>query len=251
MPFSQKLLCLVLAGLLIPVCLFAGIPIPVYNIDLPTAGILENGEYHLYGRLGPQSSILTGLRVGFRSVFQVGTSFGMQRLFDRGDVDVNDRIGFQVRVRLLEEYIAPALAVGFDSQGRGFFHEKEERYDRKSRGFYFVLSKNYDLAVGELSIHGGANYSMEDNDDNDPDIFFGSEWRIFQPLAFLLDADAALNDNVDGGAFGKGGIYLDGAIRLDYGEKLSFMFIFRDLGSNFRPAPGVGREFEISFWDSF
>lgn len=224
---------------------------PIYIIDHPTAGLLDSGAYHFYGRLGPESSIITGLRIGFRGVFQIGASFGMQRLFDRGKVYLNDKVGFLFRVRLLEEYIAPALALGFDSQGSGFYHSEEDRYDRKSPGFYVVLSKNYSLSLGQLSLHGGANYSTEDKDENDPNLFFAVDWSVFDRLSFLLDTDAALNDNARGGRFGGGGVYLDAAVRLRYGDGLSLMVVFRDLTSNFRPERGVGREFEIAFWDSF
>lgn len=244
---------LVCCGLLclLPAALAAGLPVPVYNVDHPTAGLLEHGEYLFTGRVGPESSILVGVRIGFKSVVQIGTSFGVQKVFDRGDVDVNDKIGFQLRLRLIEESLAPALAVGFDSQGRGFYREDEKRYDRKSPGFYLVLSKNYISPVGEFSLHGGMNYSTEDRDDNDPNLFACGDWRLIEQLSLLLDVDTALNDNVDGGNFGKGGIYMDGAIRLDYGESLTFMLIFRDLTGNFGLTSGVGRELEISYWDSF
>jgi hypothetical protein len=217
---------------------FAGRSEPLYVIDHPTAGLLGNGEYLFSGRIGPQS-------------FQVGTSFGMQKLFDRGDVDVNDKIGFQFRLRLLEEYATPALAVGFDSQGKGFYHAQEKRYDRKSPGFYVVLSKNYTTLLGQVALHGGMNYSTENKDDDDPDLFFGTDWALLDQLSVLFDFDAAFNDNVDAGNFGKGSIYVDAGVRMHYAESLSLMFIFRDLTSNFRPAAGVGRELEIAFWDSF
>jgi len=225
--------------------------LPIYVIDHPTAGILENGEYQLAGRLGPNSSVLMGLAVGFKGVFHVGVSFGMQRVFDRGSVEVNDQVGFKVKVRLLEEGVGPALAVGFNSQGQGFYHKDLERYDRKSPGFYAVLSKNYLVPVGEMTVHGGANYSTESKDDDDPDLFLALEWRPVERFGLLLDGDAALNDNVEGGAFGRGGIYLDAALRVDYGQSLSLMLIFRDLTGNFRPYRKVGRELELSLWDSF
>ena len=107
---------------------------PVYVIDSPTAGILADGEYSFQGRLGPESSILLGLRVGFANRLHVGVSFGMQRVFERGDLEFNDKIGFQIRIRLLEELDTPALAIGFNSQGVGLYHEDAERYDRKAAG---------------------------------------------------------------------------------------------------------------------
>ncbi len=224
---------------------------PLYTVDHPTAGLLQNGEYHFQGRLGPESSILIGLRIGFRDIFQIGASFGMQRVFERGDVDVNDRLGFRIRVRLLQEEATPALAIGFDSQGQGFYHEGLKRYDRKSPGFYGVLSKNYLLALGCLSMHGGINVSTEREDDNDPNLFLSADWEIVNGFAILLDADAALNDNKKGGRFGQGGIYLDAAMRINYGENLFLMLVFRDLTGNFDDVNSVGREFEIGYVSSF
>ncbi|MFH1755584.1 MAG: hypothetical protein ABIA59_07750 [Candidatus Latescibacterota bacterium] len=224
---------------------------PLYAIDHPTAGLLQNGEYHLQGRLGPESSILLGARIGFRNLFHIGISFGMQRVFERGDVDLNDRIGFRFRLRLLEEEDTPAIAIGFDSQGQGFYHEALERYDRKSPGFYAVLSKNYFLALGYFSIHGGVNFSTERKDDDDVNLFVAADWEPVEGFAIVLDADAALNDNNEDGGFGNGGIYLDAGLRFDYGDNLSFMLIFRDLTGNFQDTKQVGREFEIVFVDTF
>jgi hypothetical protein len=223
----------------------------LYGIDHPTAGLLQNGEYHLQGRLGPESSILLGLRIGFRNIFHIGLSFGMQRVFERGDVDLNDHVGFRCRLRLLQEEETPALAIGFDSQGQGFYREERERYDRKSPGFYAVMSKNYIVALGFFAFHGGINYSTERKDDDDLNFFASADWEPVEGFAILLDADAALNDNNNGDGFGEGGVYLDAGLRLDYGDNLSMMLIFRDLTGNFHSSNQVGREFEIVFVDTF
>jgi hypothetical protein len=246
---------------IIMTCLFvwvAGVPNsraqPVehmYTIDHPTAGLLEHGSYEISGRVGPESSFLLGIRIGFRNLFQVGMAFGMQRVFDRGRIEANDVVGIRFRIRLLEETIAPALAIGFDSQGQGMYHKDLERYDRKSPGLYAVLSKNYALQVGEMSLHGGVSWSTEREDDDDPDFFVAAEWRLEERLAFLIDADAALNDKNNKDAFGRGGIYLDGAIRWTYDHSLSMMLIFRDLSGNFAPDRRVGREFDIALIDYF
>ncbi|MEE9269330.1 MAG: hypothetical protein V3V49_03630 [Candidatus Krumholzibacteria bacterium] len=225
----------------------------IYIIDKPTAGILNDGAYLLRARLGPESSFLASIRIGFRERFQIGTSFGMQRIFERGDPEFNNQVGFQVRLRLLDELEAPALAVGFDSQGLGEYHAADdlERYDRKSPGFYVVLSKNYALVAGELSAHGGVSWSTEREDDGDPNVFAGADWLLFEHLSFLLDVDAALNDDTDNPDFGRGGIYIDAGIRWFYGESLVMTLIFRDLSGNFGRSRSVGREFELALIDFF
>ena len=191
------------------------------------------------------------LTIGFLNRLQVGASFGMQQIFERAPIEFNDKVGFQARFRVLEETKKPAFAIGYDSQGDGMYHEDSGRYDRKSFGFYGVLSKNFGLPLGQLSTHGGINISAERDDDNDPNIFAGFDWEIFSGFSALLDLDAALNDNADNGQFGSGKAYVDFALRVIYGENLGMMLIFTDLTKNFTGASRSGREFEIAFVSSF
>ncbi|MEJ2720325.1 MAG: hypothetical protein P8181_04195 [bacterium] len=224
---------------------------PLYIIYHPTAGLLPHGSYLIRGIAGGESSFMGQLGVGFKDIFQVGASFGMQNLLGTGSPDLNDKIGLQARVRLIQETDAPALAVGFNSQGQGRYHEDLERYDRKSTGFYVVLSKNWIFGLGDISAHGGISLTTEREDDNDPDLFVGADWTILKRLAFILDIDTALNDNSKGSGFGQGGIYVDAAIRWFYGETLLMTLIFQDLTGNFGTSRKVGREFEIAFVHSF
>lgn len=247
-----RLSVLVAGLLLLPAALYAGTEEPLYAVDSPTAGILGHGEYHVRGRIGPESSILLGARLGLFGRVQIGASFGMQRVLERDDISVNDQVGFQVRVRVLEEHGTPAVALGFDSQGQGRFDEDIDRYQRKSPGFYAVLSKNWAIPVGEFSLHGGAEYSLE-NDDGDDQLtaFAASEWLVFRNVGLVLDGNGAFNDNREGNGFGAGGVYLDGAVRVNYGVSLSMMLIFRDLTGNYEPNDKVAREFELALVNSF
>ncbi|MDH3215615.1 MAG: hypothetical protein OEN01_04880 [Candidatus Krumholzibacteria bacterium] len=229
----------------------AQLPQPVYVIDKPTAGILPNGSYLLRGRAGPESSFLLGVYVGFREVIQIGASFGMQNVFDHGTPAVNDYPGFTVRARLLQETNIPALAIGFDSQGWGVYHEDLERYDRKSPGLYAVVSKNYALLLGELSLHGGISWSTERKFDRDPNVFGAGEWTVFERLSVLLGLDTALNDDAQIHSFGQGGVYLDAGVAWHAGETVRVSLVFSDLTGNFGPARGVGREFEFALIQSF
>jgi hypothetical protein len=225
-----------------------GVEEPIYAIDSPTAGILGHREYHVRGRVGPQSSFLVAARLGLFHRIQVGVSFGVQHVFERDDVTANDHIGLQVRLRVLDEFITPAVAVGFDSQGTGVYDGALERYERKSPGFYGVLSKNWRVLLTDLSLHGGVNYSLETTDGDDELSAFGAaEWILIGGLSLVLDVNAALNDNTKDGRFGGDGGYLDGAVRLNYGESISLMLIFRDLSGNFETDREVSREFEFAF----
>jgi hypothetical protein len=230
----------------------AGMGEPIYLVESPTAGLLSHGEYHIQGRIGPESSVLLAFRVGIKNRVHLGVSFGMQNLFSYEQVELNDRPGFQFRVRLLEEDDRrPGLALGFNSQGTGAWNDADERYDRKSKGFYVVLSRNWKIPVGHFSIHGGLNYSLENEDQDNANAFVGIDWEAVSGLDFILDLDGAFNDNRDDGRYGGGGVYLDGAIRVTYGENLQLMLVFKDLTKNYTPERRIGREFEIAFVDFF
>lgn len=249
--FGSRSVPAVLALLAMATPAAAGLEQPIYIIDSPTAGLLGHGEYRIQGRIGPESSILLGLRVGLKQVVHLGISFGMQRVFERADISVNDKVGVQARLRLLQEGAGPALALGFNNQGVGRYDEDLERYERKSKGFYGVVSKNWKVIVGQLSLHGGVNYSTETRDEKSVNLFAGGDWEIVPGLAILVDWDAGLDDREENGVYGRGRSYLDAAVRVTYGANLSMMLTFRDLTGNYEPSKHVWREFEIAFVDVF
>ena len=82
-------------------------------------------------------------------------------------------------------------------------------------------------------------------------VFASADWEAVTGLEFILDFDGAFNDNLDDGRYGGGGVYIDGGIRVTYGEKLQMMLIFKDLTRNYTPERRIGREFEIAFVDFF
>ena len=88
-------------------------------------------------------------------------------------------VEFRARLRIIEESFAlPGVAVGFDSQGFGYYDETTERYQVKSKGFYAVASKHYAF-LGMMAFHGGVNYSLEDGDGEDAiNLFFGDKIAI-------------------------------------------------------------------------
>jgi len=222
-------------------------------VDSPTAGVLPHGGYLIYGSIGPESSILAGMGVGFFDRVMLGASFGIQNFIGDGDVVVNDRPGFELRIRLIEESEArPAFALGIDTQGEDAYLEDEERYERKSKGFYAVVSRNYRL-IEDFSIHGGVNYSLESRDEEGVNVFGGFALEIFKGFSILLDYNAALDDNDADVAThrtrGRG--YLDSGLRFDYRDSLRFKVFFKDLLDNYIPESGVERSIEVFYVGSF
>lgn len=224
-----------------------------YLVDSPTAGILPHGGYMFYGGVGPSNSLLAGTMIGFYDRLMLGVSFGLQKFVGRGPIDLNEKPGFQVRFRLLEEDTGrPALTVGLDTQGEDAYVDSHQRYERKSKGFFAVLSKNYKL-ISDFSIHAGINYSLERRDESGMNIFGGMAVELFRGFSLIADYNAALDDNDSSvptcRTRGRG--YLDTGIRFDYMDNLRIKLLFKDLLGNYIPEDGVARSIEIFYFNYF
>lgn len=225
----------------------------IYIVDSPTAGILPHGGYIMHGSIGPSSSLLFGVKIGFHDRLMLGASFGIQNFVGRGEIEINDKPGFEIRLRVIEEeVIGPALAIGIDTQGEDIYLDDLERYERKSRGFYAVISRNYRL-IRDFSLHGGANYSLEREDEEGVNIFAGATLELLPGFHILLDYNAAIDDddadNLEARTRGRG--YLDAGLRFDYRENLRIKLNFKDLLDNYIPESGIARSFELFYVNYF
>ncbi len=231
---------------------------PLDLIDSPTASILPHGAYDMNLKLYAEGGVLSGIRVGLLDRIMFGFTFGGLNVLGTGAPDWNPRVEFEFRGSLLaESYLGPAVALGFNSQGFGFYSGGFNRYQVKSKGFYCVATKHF-LMLGELGINGGINYSLErDDDDEELDLFFGLRKSISPNLDLITDYDVALNDNSDHIGFGEGKGYLSGGLLWRVSENYSMSFEFRNLlenhegGSEVKDLGEWSREIRINYVDFF
>jgi len=222
-------------------------------VESPTAGIIPHGSYMYEGSVGPSNSLLFGCDVGFRERLMIGVSFGLQNFIGRGDIHNNDRPGIRMRLRLVEEIIGgPALAVGINTQGQDRWLNDNERYERKSKGFYAVLSKSYYM-LRQFSLHCGVNYTLERKYERGPDFFGGLTVEALSGIVLLVEYSGAFDDDNTNlsSCLTEGRGYLDTGIRIDYKENLRIRFLFKDLLDNFTTSPGIARSVEISYVNYF
>jgi hypothetical protein len=163
---------------------------------------------------------------------------------------MNPLPGVKAKLRLVNETaMTPAIAVGFDSQGKEVYLDSLKRYTIKSTGFYAVASKNYEL-IGHLSLHGGLNFSMETRDgDKDMNLFIGAEKSLGDIFSVLAEYDFAVNDNSDRVGQGRG--YFNLGFRLSAGEGLVIGFDLKNVTQNQRNVKIANRVLQIEFVSSF
>jgi len=201
-------------------------------IDMPTAGILEKGFAGVVIDVMPNGVVITQVEAGAFDNFSFGISYGGSNVIGTGNVDWYNYPGIYAKFRFIDEArMMPAIAVGFDSQGKGVYDEELNRYQIKSPGFYVTTSKNFEL-LGYLSIHGVINYTLErDDKDKDLNLAFGVEKTIGGSVSFYAEYDFALNDN-NPLSLGAGKGYLNAGVRWSIAQGFTLGLDLRDLLNN-------------------
>jgi hypothetical protein len=224
-------------------------------VDCPTAGLLPRGSFDVDLRLFPGGGALGAISVGLTDRLLLGVSYGGEKIISDEKVEWFPQPGVSVRYRLIEENFAlPALALGFDSQGYGAYVETDSlaRYEVKSKGFYWVASKNYRILGTPMGLHLGANYSLEDDDgDDEPSVFLGLDKSFNEEFEVAVEYDFAFNDDKKLSNFGKGNGYLDLALRWSFGDRLTLEFDFMNLTENRRHVEYLSRQVRIVYLEYF
>jgi hypothetical protein len=226
---------------------------PTMIIDKPTAGMLHRGSYALNGSFFEQGGVLFGVSVGLLDRFNFGISYGGTNILGADKPVMNPYPGVNVKLRILDESASsPALALGFDWQGRGVYVEDLKRYTIKSPGFYVVLSQNFALA-GNFSLHGGLNLSTEGEDgDKDLNVFVGAEKSLGKDISLLAEYDAGLNDN-SANALGRnrGRGYFNMGLRWSWGRGLVLGLDLKDIFKNQQDITVGNRTIQIEYVGNF
>ena len=247
-------------------------PYPPLNlVSIPTAGTLPRGSFTLESLIIKNGGIVPRLSVGFTDNFTVGVSYGVQNLIGDTKPSINKTTPeVQIKYRIFDESEKmPALVYGLDTQGRGEFHKQDSilsisgksdstrtlnRYDQKAWGMYIVFSKNWNL-MGNLGMHAGISKSLSENDDGDKDlnVFFGFDKELNRSFSFLVEYDAALNDDdhtLNDITFGRGRGYLNAGIRWAISSNLMLEININDINQN-TEAEYTNREIKIMYSESF
>jgi len=177
---------------------------PIRLVNQHTAGVLPRANYSFETRIFasgdsaiPGNGLCAGIAVGITDRLNIGISYGGDGIIGRGPARPNPYPGAFIKYRIVEEnYILPAMALGYDHQGSGGIQNGDYKgFVYKSPGFFFSLSKSYLLfQTVQLGFHGGVNYSLEElNKVKWPDCFAGLDLNINEELALAGEYDFALN----------------------------------------------------------
>jgi len=201
-------------------------------IDMQTAGILEKGYVGVGIDVLPKGILISAIEVGVFNNFSFGISYGALNVIGSGIVNFYPLPGVYAKARIIDEFeTMPAIAIGFDSQGKGEYFSDQNRYEIKSPGFFVATSKNFEL-LGYFSIHATINYTLErDDNDKDLNLAIGAEKTIGSKVSLYSEYDFALNDN-NPLSFGSGKGYLNFGLRWSITEGFTVGLDLRDVLNN-------------------
>ena len=230
-------------------------------VTAPTAGSLPSRTYLIESHLFEGGGIMQMASLGATGMIDVGISYSGTPIIGSTKVTWQPHVGFHVRIRIVEETLrAPAVLVGFDSQGTGPYLKGGglNRFRVKSRGGYAVVSRNYSL-LGNLGVHGGANYSLEGGDgDRDLSFWLGANKSVGGAVELCAEYDFATNDNESRSMNAENG-YLNAAFKLRFGGAFTFEIDLanllrnrgRDSAGHFVENPAPSREVRIYYMGKF
>lgn len=230
---------------------------PRWLVDMPTAGTYPRAYFDIGFRFYPDGGTLANCDIGLSNRMTMGISFGGLHVLSAQEPDWNPKIEFNLKFRVVDELeFFPAISLGFCSQGYGAYHNDLERYAFKSRGLFAVISRSFYFYNWTSGWHGGFNYSMEYDGDEDKDInFFGGLDLTFKyNLAIALEFDAAFNDNKSGiqdDFAGKGRGYLNSSVKWLFTENLEIELLLKDLLINRRESNSIQRGLRLTYIDRF
>ena len=224
-------------------------------IDAPTAATLPQGVFEMDGRVYPSGGAQLAANIGIFSRFMFGVSYGAQNLVSDEPPDWNPRVEFFAKFKIIEEnWYFPAIAAGYDRQGYGRWDDSLDRYLIKSKGFFAVVSKTYNLQGLAAGFHGGVNYNpfeAEKDRDKSPNFFVGQDTRISNYVALLAEYDFAFDDDRDQVPYGRGWGYLNLGVRWLFSDNLWLEADFRDMFQNRTGVGSFGRELRLIYVESF
>ncbi|MCL1827372.1 MAG: hypothetical protein FWG20_04950 [Candidatus Cloacimonetes bacterium] len=240
--------------ILILILTFASLSASNLNtVENPTAALLNAGEARISQIIYKENGMMFCVDVGLFEAFQIGVGYGAEHLVGDKEPEWHEYPVVKARVRIVEEtFTTPAMAVGVDTQGHGAYHKGTNRFDIKSKGAYFVLSKNYDM-MGLIGFDAGANYTFENTKgDQDWDIFAGVYKTLGESFTLFADFSAGLNDTQGKDhkhdmISGRGRTYLNTAFQWNITDQFALKFLMHDLLKNKRTTELFDRSIVLDY----
>lgn len=220
---------------------------PRYIVDLPTAGLLEKGNFAINIMALNEGGLMTEITAAPFKNFNMGISYSCTNFIGSGDISGQNIPGVTIKLRIFNETIAtPAILIGLSTQGKGIYYKSQNRFQTLSPGAFLSSSKSFHWLLGAIAFHGGINYSFEPPKENRAlNCYIGLEQSIGEQLSLNFEYNANIDDTNKEFMSRRG--MLNSALRFSISNGLTLELQFRDLLKNQAHASGFTRFFGFEF----
>lgn len=222
-----------------------------YIVDMPTAGMIPESSFSIYGLAFSHGGILGEMFVSPLKDFLIGVSFGGTGIIGESDMKFQKLPAVHIRYRIIEEKISfPAILIGISTQGRGLYSSSAENFEVYSPGVFLAMSKNFNWFLGDIALHGGINYSFEAKPEiRTPNFYAGFEQSLGPSLSVNAEFNAAINEHKEN-LISEIGVF-NTSLRWSLTGGITLEFLIRDIFSNRidydTPSRYIGLEYIKSF----
>jgi hypothetical protein len=208
---------------------FSQVPESIYAIDLETAGVLNKGNWMLQNSIVDNGSWLSEISYSPLKNIQVGISYTVNNLISDAKPELQKLPGFQVKLRFINETKTfPAMLIGVNTQGRGFYLLDHERSLVMSKGIYLSASKTFDWEIGELALHANINYSFDPIDKYKvPNFSFAFEENFSKELSLIVELNTMNNEYLS--EIYRNSVLLNAALRWNVSKNIYLEFQMKQL----------------------
>jgi hypothetical protein len=210
-------------------------------IDIPSASVLDRGNFSVKTRFYSGGGVLTNVEVGVLDPLTLGASFMVDNLIGSGDNVKMIKPEMQIKFRFYDGgYYIPALALGYDGQGY-FYDRRREEYMQKGKGLYIVGTK--EMIFPNLMTHIGFN--IPDYNDGYLYSFLGFNYNLEDKINLMMEIDNMFHSDYKS-RFNLG-------VRFNVTSNFNFDIAFRNIGRNSKFINGEPNKMEriVQFNTSF
>lgn len=220
-----------------------------YAVELPTAGVIPKNSYSAYLMFFEQGGALFAFDVSPLTNFSIGVSYSGTGIIGLGTIIGQGLPGVQARFRIVNEtFNFPAILIGWDNQGRGKYDFGKKRFRTLSPGFFASASKNFKWSLGNLALHGGVTYSIEQKPSKRMvNCYAGAEQSIYKSLAVNVEFNPGFDDIDELKRYA----LLDAAIRWSFIQNFTLEFKLTDILRSRKDTDEISRSFGIEFVHPF
>ncbi len=187
-------------------------------IDSPTPNTVDYGGYRLNFRFYKEGGILSTISFGVFRRLNIGASWDNEKVIGSDDPRTN-KPALQAKFRIYDgSMVIPAIAIGYDGQGR-FFDKVKDEYAERDRGLYMSMGR--EIFFPRFEAYGGVNISKFKEGEVYGSI--GLSYTIEDKFVLMTEYD-----NIRNGVDNR----WNAGIRVFAMQQLHIDFAFRQIASN-------------------